>query len=475
MTSTSVKDVSTVLQAARASAGANVQAAKDGGFQAVLGKQTSRSKSGEAANASAAKAETKQGDNVRSGENVKPDKVSDKKEAEEAKKAENTKESETEPKEVDEKALEKAMEILQTAAAELIARIAETFGISEGEVTQIMNGMELQPLDLLQQETLSELLLKAAGAEDSMALLTDEGLYGNFRTIMNAQSDILAESAETLQADMERLQQLITEAENGMTGDALAEDLRGTEGREPVIEVTRFGETDTEQGQDAWTDSRLAVEDGAQNEKANALGTGEKTRGESRHSGNDTAGQHQSSNILLQQLREDSFRTGLGQVSESGFAGDMETQDIMRQIMDYMKVQIKPDVSNLEMQLHPASLGTLQVQVASKGGVVTAQFITQNEAVKAALESQMVQLQESFAEQGVKVEAIEVTVQTHQFEQNLEQGRERNQEAPERKNRIRRIRLDSSVMTEGMEELNEEEQLAAQMMSASGGTVDFTA
>ena len=73
----------------------------------------------------------------------------------------------------------------------------------------------------------------------------------------------------------------------------------------------------------------------------------------------------------------------------------------MRQIMDYMKVSVKADSSELEMQLHPQSLGTLHIQMASRNGVVTANFIAQNETVKAALESQMVQLKENFAEQGV--------------------------------------------------------------------------
>ena len=126
------------------------------------------------------------------------------------------------------------------------------------------------------------------------------------------------------------------------------------------------------------------------------------------------------------------------------------------------------------MQLHPASRGTVQVQIASRGGAVTANFITQNEAVKAALESQMVQLIERFDEQGVKVEAIEVTVQTHEFERNLEQGRGRGQqnEEPAKKGRIRRINLNDAVSMENMEE---EDALAADMMAANGNTVDYTA
>ena len=144
----------------------------------------------------------------------------------------------------------------------------------------------------------------------------------------------------------------------------------------------------------------------------------------------------------------------------------------MRQIMDYMKIQVKPDLSNLEMQLHPESLGTVHVQVASKAGVVTAHFITQNEAVKAALESQMVQLQDNFSEQGIKVEAIEVTVQTHQFEQNLDQGQGRHQEEGTGKSKTRKINLNEPL---NIEEMEEEEVIAAEMMTANGSTVDYTA
>ena len=149
----------------------------------------------------------------------------------------------------------------------------------------------------------------------------------------------------------------------------------------------------------------------------------------------------------------------------------------MRQIMDYMKVSVKADSSELEMQLHPQSLGTLHIQMASRNGVVTANFIAQNETVKAALESQMVQLKENFAEQGVKVEAIEVTVQTHQFEQNLEQGRGNNSntanETGAGRKRTRRINLNAAFAEE--EPQTEEDRIAADIMSANGNTVDFTA
>ena len=63
----------------------------------------------------------------------------------------------------------------------------------------------------------------------------------------------------------------------------------------------------------------------------------------------------------------------------------------------------------------PASLGSVNVQIAAKDGVITAQFTAQNETVKAAIESQLVQLRTQFEEQGIKVDAVEVTVANYRW------------------------------------------------------------
>ena len=127
------------------------------------------------------------------------------------------------------------------------------------------------------------------------------------------------------------------------------------------------------------------------------------------------------------------------------------------------------------MQLHPESLGSLHIQITSKGGEVTAQFRVQDETVKAAIESQVAELKETLKNQGIKVEAVEVTVESHAFESNLWQGQGREENASyqgERKGH-RRINLNE---LEGLEELTEEEdKLAAEMMEANGNTVDYTA
>lgn len=468
MTSTSVKDVSTVMQAMPTNASVNVTKASEGGFKEVLDRQTGQNKPEEV---------------------TQPKKDVDRKEIEpgkktpeeavkvpEEKEAEVVKDSAKEPEkleEMDEKAVEQAMEVLQTAAGELITQIAETFDMSVEEVNAALEQLGMEPMDVLQTDKLGNLLLELGGAEDSLALLTNEGLYQDFKAVMNVQSNILTESAETLGVDEDRLEQMIGEMKNvAMT--SVEEVPVEVETKMPVIEVSESDEISlqsTEDGDDVTvmaTKDTQSITDGTQIQETR------ESKGDTNHN-SDGSRQAQEGNVILQQTQDANPVMQSGQSTTESFVSNMETQDIMRQIMDYMKIQIKPDMSNLEMQLHPASLGTLQIQVASKGGVLTAQFVTENEAVKAVLESQMVQLKENFAQQGVKVEAIEVTVQTHQFESNLEQGRGREQEMPERRNRTRRINLDGSLMADDMEDLNEEEMLAAQMMSANGTTVDYIA
>ena len=362
----------------------------------------------------------------------------------------------------DAKDLEKAQEVLGTIVQNLIGQITGTFSISEEELQVIMDDLGMTKMDLTDPASLNELLMNISGAQDSFALLTDENLYGNVKGIMNLQNELVGQAQEDLNVTFEEWQQTVA----GIAQETVAE---------PVITVEMDDTVNTTAGSQTGEaaiptqEPEILENQAAQNTQGEKAGDfGEKQE----HAAN---GEH--GNLLLQNLKEGNFLTQLQQTAQTEEAGPVDTQDIMRQIMDYMKVSVKPDSSDLEMQLHPQSLGTLHIQMAAKNGVVTANFITENETVKAALESQMVQLKENFTEQGIKVEAIEVMVQTHQFEQNLEQGRDdngsREAEAGVGKRRTRRINLNTAFAED--EPQTEEDRIAADMMSANGNTVDFTA
>jgi len=374
---------------------------------------------------------------------------------------------------MDDKEWEDAMEVLGSAAAEVIQQLAEAFDMTVEEVESLMAGLGMEQLDVLQQQNLGELILAVAGVDSTAHLLTDEALYSKYQEMMENLSVLLDRCSDELQMDAGQLLQMNADAleaveDAGQLPIEVIVDVDSEQNDEPM-QVTNGAS-------DVWAKDATGevVQDAQSMDNAQ-----EQTRGDGKEEhalGREHSDQGRiGGNLLLQNLKADAFEPQLQQVSQTASSWNTETVDIMRQIMDHMRIHVKPDMSNLEMQLHPESLGTLHVNVAAKDGAVTAQFITQNEAVKAAVESQLIQLKESFLEQGVKVDAIEVTVQTHQFEQNLEQGRNSQQSEPDKKNRIRRIRLEGDISPEELDGMEEAEQLTAQMMAANGNTVDYTA
>ena len=160
-------------------------------------------------------------------------------------------------------------------------------------------------------------------------------------------------------------------------------------------------------------------------------------------------------------------------------SANAEAESIMSQVTETIRVNYSPDTTSMELQLHPASLGTVNMNIASTNGVVTAHILVQNEAVKAALESQLITLQETFNEQGQKVEAVEVSVANYDLNRGTgsDTGDGNTNRDPARAGRVgTRRRINLGDLEEGdIEELSEEEKLTADMMARSGNSVDFTA
>ena len=449
MTSTPVKDVGSILTNLTPGAGSKAVGIGQVGFQTVLNNQTQKgSQSQTEVKQSTMEKKPVEQPQSKPGESLKAKKV----QSQESKDVS----ADGSQKELTSEEMENAMAILETAAADMIQQTADMLGISVEELQTVMDDMGMEALDILQPAKLSALFVQVSGAEDSYALVTDGDLYGDYQSLMKQLDAVLQESGEKLAVDNTKIQNLLGKLseQSVVQKESFVEEVV-QEDRDPEVSVETLAQNTVNEVKETDVSDR---------------DSGQKGKG----SDKEQTGKEEAGNIFLQNVKEEVFRPEIQQTAEMSAAAETDTENIMRQIMDYMKIQLKADTTNLEMQLHPASLGTVQVQIASKAGAVTASFIAQNEAVKAALESQMVQLTQRFEEQGVKVEAIEVTVQTHEFERNLDQGRGRDQESgePAKKGRTRRINLNDAVSLEDMEA---EDALAADIMAANGNTVDYTA
>ena len=156
----------------------------------------------------------------------------------------------------------------------------------------------------------------------------------------------------------------------------------------------------------------------------------------------------------------------------------IDVNDVINQIARNVRVTISEAATSMEMQLNPEHLGKIYLNISERAGVIRAQITAQNEAVKEALETQLVELRTNLSQQGIKVDAVEVTVGTHEFEQNLEgnakQEEQQGQQMEESQKQTRRnLNLDDLDGLSGL--MTEEEQLAAQIMRDNGNQVDYTA
>lgn len=368
---------------------------------------------------------------------------------------------------------------LEKAGREMVKEVADKLGVSEEEVAEAMEMLGFGMTAILDADNLTQLVLILSGEESSLALLTNEGLYGTMQELLQGLGNVQADLATELGITQEELAQLISEnATQQQVSDMQTDENEGlslleqTDGKEEA-KIT----VSVQQGDDTVTlrtdeKGNVVQVEGVTTQKE---GQGKEQSGQEKGKQNDLQEGAAAGNPVLDNLLQNKVQSPEVSFEQTVLSSAPDTNEIMDQILDYMKIQLKPGMDQLTMQLHPESLGSLQVQITSKGGEVTAQFKVQDETVKAAIESQVAELKETLKNQGVKVEAVEVTVESHGFESNLWQGQGRDESASYQNERRgpRRINLKE---LEGLDELTEEEdKLAAEMMEANGNTVDYTA
>lgn len=391
-----------------------------------------------------------------------------------------------------------AKEAVGETAEKVVEKVSDTLGLSKEEVEEAMETLGLTAVSLLDRTNLANLLLSLSGETDQMALVTNETLSTGMQDILRMLQTELKSIQEMYGMNTEQLNvyaEALKEEQMQQLTAALQEQQSGEETEvtpvfdvpeenageaalqleKAVVTLNKNGEqiqavveTDGETGVSTITQQSAPLTGQEENETA-----GEGTEGKEEQSSSES---FKNGNLLLQNMEQSRNTAAAAVNTESVLTENEQVQDIMNQILDYMKLQVKPDTTNLELQLHPENLGTLNVHIAQKNGMLTAQFTAQNETVKNVIETQLITLQQQFEEQGIKVEAVEVNVAAGQLDRNLNDGQGSNGKASEeaKKKQTRRINLnDLNALEE--EELEEADRVTADMMARNGNTVDYLA
>lgn len=354
------------------------------------------------------------------------------------------------------------------AADKMLSDTAEELSVTEEELLSVLQSLSLTPADLLTKEGLQQVVLAVSGETDFANFLTDETMFTTLQNLCGELQTTLSDLADELGISQDEVQDFLT-ALADKAGDASALQAEALSAEELSTEKTEDAVTDVEKGSDteSITGDKTASEVNVPGKE-----TGKQTEKETSGEEKSFTGDKAFDNFAQ------SFKTGQTQNTQAAAEVtphfDVETENIIRQITDYMRGNVTDGVSEMDMQLHPASLGSVHIHLEAKEGVLTAQFTAQNESVKAALESQMIQLKDSFEEQGLTVESIEVMVSSQKFDQSYEEAESHANDTGSRSGRQRTRRAGLHVSMED-EELSDEEILAKEVLKGQGSTVEFTA
>lgn len=385
-------------------------------------------------------------------------------------------------------------EEVEKVAEEIVNQIAEQMGISKDDLNKIMEAMNISLLDILNKPVLTALITELSGSGE-LALMTDENLYATFSGIASDTEQALTKLGEDLNLSPEEMKQIIQKLQEQVSANNAPTDEETSTTQEATM-VPGKSEELMMQSKNIAADETVAKETNKDaksietpiesekspetivNDKPVMNAESENTESKSQEKENKEDNHSNLTPNFINNNVETTESMGIQKLF-SQTLGETDRTDIIRQITDYMQLQTKNDLTQMEIQLHPASLGTINLSITSKAGVITAAIETQNEAVKAAIESQVITLRENLENQGVKVEAVEVTVASHEFERNLEKDNKREDAEAEatksvQRKALRRLNLNEAVI-EGEEDILPEEKLAKEIMEMNGNTVDYTA
>ena len=320
----------------------------------------------------------------------------------------------------------KVAEKVDKAANEVYDKIKKTLGVSDEEIQHSMENLGLTMVNLLMPENIMQLVMDITGTQDSMQLVTDDMLSNAMKDIM----DFVSLTSQQLAADL------------SVTPDDLKEILQSVSIDEKADKNIQTHEENSDVKEDA-ADSNIKDASPLEQVIAKKITTGSdssKNDAMSEKENGHEQKQSVSSNEHVNQLASGTTTT-VQSIAEE-FSSVLENRgvnetDILDQIINQIKFTSDDAVKSMEIQLTPETLGKVNVLVSVREGVVTAQLNVQNEQVKKALENQMITLKENFENQGVKVESVEITVQTNAFENNQNFNNQNEQKDNTSKNRAK--------------------------------------
>lgn len=333
--------------------------------------------------------------------------------------------------------------------ASLKTKISKSLGVSEKELEKLLAESGLTVWDLLEPATLKQFVMDVVGIVDPAQLLTDEDLLNQLTSIMDEVATFKEDHGEIIQSILQNAEEFQSALENAVVVNS---EEAVSEVEEEEIKVSKDTEVEKQEPTLTVEKDETYVERSADKNQNSS----KEDSGETEHE----LFQQFVDNLTNAVSDTDSTEyTGLGKVQQM--------QDIVNQVVERIKITLSEKSTSMEMQLNPHNLGKVHVSIITRAGQMTAHFAVESEMAREALESQLSSLRDNLSEQGLQVDAIEVTI----AEQGLDQHDFSGQQQKNAKNTTKKAFSNRGFSDD--EEESEEEVVNNQILGT--GTVDFSA
>lgn len=349
--------------------------------------------------------------------------------------------------------------------AELLSnKLKKLLNVDDETLQNLLQTAGLTMQDLLDPATMKDFILRINDAT-SVDLLIDESLNNLMQQAMQLLDEVLQVSDDTMLAGELSVDELLPE--EPVTAQTEKPETAVDAEKPQAVEANAEVVAQTTQEDVSWTDGKSAETQTVDTEVQVTVQT-------------EDAGDLDASADLMKQNAEgviSNLNQALAQVTGEEIAAtpfdtSVTQTDIVRQVVDEIKLNLSKDVTSMTLQLNPEQLGKVQIHVSTKNGVMQAQIIAETEAVKAAVESGLAVLKEAFENQDLKVDAIEVMVGTPDYfteESDAEAQMEQNEQKSGNSTGTVNFTGNSD------DDISEDASLETEMMKAQGNQVNYMA
>lgn len=298
----------------------------------------------------------------------------------------------------------------------VLNQLSEILGIPNENIMEILATLNISVSMLQEPENLVNFLQEAFDLENPVQLLSKDGIKDLMADISDIAKSIdytdFANSFDEFKniienSDLQNIK-IVNLGESNLTNDVenLLAKLNGSVSE--VKKINSLEEISTEQQQDINLDANINAKatEGFENKYRENSSSFNQNQ-------NNNFNNKENNNVEIEVFNVSEItntKVFNATLPKTQALKNINSTEIINQIMEKMKTSVKPDMTEVKILLRPEHLGEVSLKISTHNGVVTAQFIAESQKVKEIIESNFNQLKDMLNEQGVDVGALEVNV-----------------------------------------------------------------